>query len=235
MLRMDSSKRAERLRHPRSIRTLSRGFTLVELLLAMSISVIVAVIAYAGIATAIDASGAMQSQVQQLNDMQRTFDIMTEDLIQVRSRAITNGFGSNEPALHGGAFGNVLLETTRGGLANPLALPRSELQRVRYVLEDNKLWRQTWPVLDRTDENAPPQSALLLEGVEDVSFVFLAATAGGSASPDLYALGSNSGYWENDWNSMQIALDEVAPLPVAIKVLMTIESFGAVEKVFELP
>jgi general secretion pathway protein J len=212
-----------------------KGFTLIELLLAMSISALVAVIAYAGIATAIDASSAMQAQVQQLSDVQRTLDIMTEDLVQVRARAITNGTGSQEPALHGGAFQEVLLELTRGGYANPLALPRSELLRVRYVIEDGNLWRQSWSVVDRTDENLPPQSALLLEDVSDISFAFLAATAGGSAPPDYYGLESNAGYWENNWDSVQIAADEVAPLPVAIKASFVIETFGAVERIFELP
>jgi general secretion pathway protein J len=212
-----------------------RGFTLVELLLAMSISALVAVIAYAGIATAIDASGAMQSQVQQLSDIQRTLDIMTEDLVQVRARAITDGTGSQKSALQGGAFQDILLELTRGGYANPLGLPRSELQRVRYVVEDGNLWRQSWPVLDRTDENEPSQSALLLEGVTDISFAFLAATAGGSSPPDYYGLASNAGYWENDWQSAQIAIDEIAPLPVAIRASFTIENFGAVERIFELP
>jgi general secretion pathway protein J len=213
----------------------AKGFTLIELLLAMSISALVAVIAYAGIATAIDASGAIQTQVQRLSDVQRTLDIMSEDLLQIRARAITNGFDSQEPALHGGAYQDVLLELTRGGLANPLALPRSELQRVRYVFEDGKLWRQSWPVLDRTDENQAPQSALLLEQVTEVSFTFLSATAGGSAPPDYYGLESNAGYWENEWNSVQIATDEVVKLPVAIKASFTINDFGVVERIFELP
>jgi general secretion pathway protein J len=212
-----------------------RGFTLIELLLAMSISALVAVIAYAGIATAIDASSAMQSQVQQLSDVQRTLDIVADDLLQVRARAITNGFGSQEAALHGGAYQDVLLELTRGGVANSLGLPRSELQRVRYVIDDQALWRQSWAVLDRTDENQAPQSALLLEGVTDISFAFLSATAGGNTPPDYYGLTGNAGYWENNWDSVQIASDAISPLPVAIKLSFTVENFGAVERIFELP
>jgi len=213
----------------------AKGFTLVELLLAMSISAIVAVIAYAGIDTAIDASGAVQTQVQRLSDVQRTLDILAEDLLQVRTRAVSNGFDSQEAALRSGAYQGVLLELTRGGLANPLSLPRSELQRVRYVFEDGKLWRQSWPVLDRVDESEVPQSALLLEQVTEFSFAFLPATAGGNAPPDHYSLESNAGYWENEWNSVQISEDEVAPLPVAIKVSFTVSDFGGVERLFELP
>ena len=212
-----------------------RGFTLIELLLAMSISAVVAVIAYAGIATAIDASSAMQSRVQQLSDVQRALDIISDDLVQVRARAITNGFGSQEPAFQGGAYRDVLLELTRGGFANPLALPRSELQRIRYVIDGGALWRQSWPVLDRADENQSPQSALLLEQVTEISFAFLPATAGGSAPPDYYGLASNAGYWENDWSSVQIAADEILPLPVAIRLSVTLENFGNVERIFELP
>ncbi|MES2626678.1 MAG: type II secretion system minor pseudopilin GspJ [Pseudomonadota bacterium] len=213
----------------------SRGFTLIELLLAMSISALVAVIAYAGIATAIDSSSAMQSQVKQLRDVQRTLDIMTEDLLQIRARPITNGYGSQEAALLGGNSQDVLLQLTRGGVANPLALTRSELLRVRYVLAEGALWRQSWSELDRADENKSPQSVLLLEQISDINFAFLSATAGGSASPDYYGLAGNAGYWENDWNSVQIATDEVSPLPVAIKVSFNVADFGVVERIVELP
>jgi general secretion pathway protein J len=176
----------------------------------------------------------LRTQVDLLGDLQRTLSVMEEDLVQLRPRAITNGFGSQEAAFSGGQYQDALLEFTRGGLANPLGLPRSELQRVRYVFTEGQLWRQTWFVLDRTDENLQPQSVLLLDNLDAVRVGFLAAVNTG-VTPDFYALTSNSGYWESDWNSQQVAADQVAPLPVAVTVTLSSAEFGQVQRVFELP
>jgi general secretion pathway protein J len=213
----------------------STGFTLVELLLAMAISALVAVLAYTGIATAIDASTAMQAEVRQLGDLQRALSMLEEDLLQVRPRGITNGQGSQEAVFRGGAYQDVLLEFTRGGLANPQRLARSELQRVRYVLADGMLWRHSWQVLDRVDDNQGLQRVALLDGVTDVQVRFLrqpASTGIQAAFPELL---SDTQFWASDWQSMPVAADASAPLPVAVSVAMTVAGFGEVLRVFELP
>jgi general secretion pathway protein J len=219
----------------RASRSAQAGFTLVELLLAIAISALVAALAYAGLSTAIGASAGMQVQVRQLSDIQRALNILEEDLLQVRPRAITNGFGSQEAAFRGGVFQDALLEFTRGGFGNPQGLARSELQRVRYVLADGRLWRQSWPVLDRVAENQPPQSVLLLENVAAVQPGFLRVPAPNGVPPDFYSLGASNAYWDSDWNSQQLAADAVAPLPVAVNLVLTLTDFGEVRRVFELP
>ncbi|MGV3590433.1 MAG: type II secretion system minor pseudopilin GspJ [Gammaproteobacteria bacterium] len=211
-----------------------RGFTLVELLLALGISALIATLAYAGLATAIDASAGMQGEVRRLAELQRALNIVEEDLAQVVPRPIVNGFGSDEPAFRGGRFQNVLLEFTRGGVANPQDLARSELQRVRYVLDDGRLWRQWWLVLDRSSESQAPQSALLLEGVERADVAFLAPAEPGAAPVDFQSL-TTGAPWVNDWSSARIGVDDVAPLPVAVDVKLVLADFGEVRRVVELP
>lgn len=214
---------------------ISKGFTLIELLLALSISALVAVLAFAGIDSAIDSSSLLQGRVRQLSDLQRTLNIMEEDLLQIRPRAITNGFNSREAALRGGMYQDVLLEFTRGGLDNPLQIRRSELQRVRYVLDAGNFWRQSWTVLDRADVDLEPQSVLLLENVDAVELEFLPQRLTTNMPPDYYMLASNSAYWEQDFNSMSIGASEVAQLPMAVRVNLSVTDFGQVERVFELP
>ena len=58
---------------------------------------------------------------------------------------------------------------TRGGWRNPLQRSRSELQRIGYRIQDEKLVRAYWPVLDRRGDEEPI-SQTLLEGVEDLEF-----------------------------------------------------------------
>jgi hypothetical protein len=103
------------------------------------------------------------------------------------------------------------------------------------VLADGRLWRQSWPVLDRVAENQPPQSVLLLENVAAVQPGFLRVPAPNGVPPDFYSLGASNAYWDSDWNSQQLAADAVAPLPVAVNLVLTLTDFGEVRRVFELP
>jgi general secretion pathway protein J len=212
-----------------------RGFTLVELLLALGISALVAALAYAGISSAIGVSAGMQAEVRRLADLQRALNIIEEDLAQVRPRAIVNGYGSDEAAFRGGRYQDVLLEFTRGGVGNPQGLARSELQRVRYVLDAGRLWRQWWTVLDRADENRAPEAVVLLENVETVQLNFLAPAAEGATPLDYYSLTTGAAVWDSDWNSAQLAPDSVAPLPLAVDLRVTLAGFGEVRRVVELP
>jgi general secretion pathway protein J len=78
--------------------------------------------------------------------------------------------------------GDYLIEFTRGGWSNPLQWPRSDLQRVAYLLDyhpesgdvgseyykDERLYliRLYWQVLDRLDDSEP-QMQVLIGGVVD--------------------------------------------------------------------
>lgn len=212
---------------------MTRGFTLVELLVALGVSALVATLAYTGIATAIGASQTLEAEIRRLGDVQLALNIIEEDLQHARPRAITNGYGSDEPAFTGGGSAQAVLEFTRGGVANLQGLPRSELQRIRYVLEGDALWRQSWPVLDRVDETIAPESVLLLENIEQLGLDFLAAPQRGT-QPDYYALTGSAAFWENTWDSQRVAPDAVSPLPVAVNLTLTISEFGEVRRVVEL-
>lgn len=223
------------VRHARRGARGRRGFTLVELLLALGISALIATLAYAGLTTAIDASAGMQMEVRRLADLQRALNIVEEDLAQVVPRAIVNGYGSDEPAFRGGRYQDVLLEFTRGGMGNPQGLARSELQRVRYVLAGGNLWRQWWHEVDRASESRAPQSALLLENVTRVELAFLAPAAPGVAPADYSTLATSTALWDNDWTSARIGPGAVAPLPLAVDLRLTLADFGEVRRVVEVP
>ncbi len=212
-----------------------RGFTLVELLVALAISALIAAMAYAGISSAIGASAGMQEEVRRLADLQRALNIVEEDLGQVVPRASVDSYGNDQPAFRGGRYQDVLLEFTRGGIANPQNLARSELQRVRYVLDGGALWRQWWVAVDRAGVNTAPQSALLLEGVTDLQLGFLAPAMEGAAPVDYYTLTASAALWERDWSSARLAPDVLAPLPIAVDLRITLTDFGEVRRVVELP
>ncbi|MCQ8131101.1 PulJ/GspJ family protein, partial [Methylomonas rivi] len=62
------------------------GFTLLELLVAMAIFAIMAVMAYGGLKTVIDTRRATQAKAAQLRQLQQALYLLNEDLQQAVSR-----------------------------------------------------------------------------------------------------------------------------------------------------
>lgn len=151
----------------------ARGFTLIEMLLAMGVSAMIAVAAHAAITTAIAAHEGLREEVQRLDELQRAMDIIEADLSAILLRRNRSFEGGSDPILLGGENHAPLLQFTRGGVANPAGLLRSDMQRLRYVLSGNQLWRQHRWQLDAADPNLVPQSTLLLEQVVDLRLEFL--------------------------------------------------------------
>lgn len=211
-----------------------KGFTLVELLLAVGLSVVIAALAYAGVNAGMQASSSLASEVQELTELQRALSIIEDDLLQVRLRPVAHGVDYHEPAFVSGDV-DALLEFTRGGVANPLALQRSELQRVRYVLRGDALWRQYWQQPDRVDALQPPQQVLLLEGVTGVALEFLAVPSESSQAVDLLALQEAGAAWLRYWDSDEPRTALTAPLPMAVRLTLTTSQFAQVQRVYELP
>ena len=132
--------------------TVSKGFTLLEVLIAMAITAFVAAVAYSSLATVLSAVESTRESANRTFEINRAWMIISRDLRQFAPRAVRDEFGEGEPAMSGGPVARFLLSFTRSGWHNPNGHPRSNLQRVNYRLEDNILWRDTYPVLDRTPE-----------------------------------------------------------------------------------
>ncbi len=210
------------------------GFTLVELLLAIALSAVVAALAFAGISNGMQAANAMAAQVETLAQLQRALAIIEDDLSQVRPRPLTLGISFHEAALVTPAQAGSLLAFTRGGVANVRQLARSDLQRVRYELHGDGLWRLHWPQLDRNDVQQKPQQVLLLADVTRASFEFLPATTGDTLVT-LSSLQADASHWQAGWDSDQPLPALTAPLPIAVRVTLETRQYGQVQRVIELP
>ncbi len=155
------------------------GFTLVEVLIALAITAFVSMIAYTSLSTVMTGVERLRENTDRIYEVNRAFMIMSRDLRQFTARPVRDEFGELEPAFTGGELARFALSFTRTGWHNPNSHPRSNLQRVNYRLEDDGLWRDTYPVLDRTADTEP-DSVLLLDGVESLQLTFL-GIAGGTA------------------------------------------------------
>lgn len=155
-------------------RTVERGFTLIELLVALTIFAIMS----AGIFTIFNSFQTVKDTTdrdsKRLYEYQKAFTVIERDIRQMVARPIKDEFGSEAPALRGE---DNTLEFTRAGWNRPpfIKTRRSELQRVKYLVEEGGLQRYYWNVLDRADSSLP-ESFLVLSGVEDVKFKYFRKT-----------------------------------------------------------
>ena len=198
------------------------GFTLIEVLLAMAITAFIAMLSYSALSASIASSEVHGRKAQQLADVQLALSFLERDIRHAVGRGIRDEYGDQQPALSGGALEDFVLQLTRRGWDNPSGARRGELQRVRYQLEGESLWRESWLVLDRISEDDGLQRALLIDNVTDLSLRFLRMpTTAGSAS-------SLVDGWSESW-----AVSDDS-LPLAIEVDITIKHFGQVTRIFSL-
>ena len=195
----------------------NKGFTLFELLVATSVFAIVSYMAYSGLMQVMDARAHIKTVETRLAELQMAFLHLGRDISHSVNRPVRSEFGDELAALKGGELGDYRLEFTRTGHRNPARIARSLLQRVAYLVEDNKLYRVTWPVLDRA-QNTEPSRALVLDKTESIEIRFL----------------QKGGEWQNVWPPVD---DEkgLKGFPRAVAVKVRLQDMGEVDRIFLLP
>ncbi|HKK23184.1 MAG TPA: type II secretion system minor pseudopilin GspJ [Pseudohaliea sp.] len=207
------------------------GFTLVEVLIALAVTAFVAAAAYAGLSAVIDGVEATRAVARRTEDLNRAFMILSRDLRQFAPRPVRDEFGELEPALSGGPLAPFPLTLTRTGWHPSAGQPRSHLERVSYYLEDNALWRLSWPVLDRAS-SVEPVRVRLLDGVDGLELRFLdrldRLVAGGGSDVD-------SRDWERSW-VREVGVDApLPPPPVALELRLELAGSGELRRLYALP
>lgn len=166
------------------------GFTLLELLVALSVFAIMAVLAYAGLQAVLRTREHTDAVARRLNDLQTAFMFLQSDIEQATGRSVRDLLGDPIPAMQGGAGSEPFLQLTRAVSNDYPGFESVGLQRVDYALIEGRLVRRTWAVLDRA-QGSRPLSAILLTKVRSVALQFLGtgwidywppAAAGGSLS-----------------------------------------------------
>lgn len=201
-----------------------RGFTLVEVLVAMAIFAVLAAGVYQVLSSMVDTQVRITEHASKLRTMQVSMRILAQDLEQVAMRDIRLPNEDREPAFAHDLNGYDLLFTTRS-LTNPLLERRSNLQRVAYVLENSEnangektWWRYVWPVLDRRDSPQPIKQKMLT-GIDEWHFEFL----------------DSEGDWQRDWpDDKNDDKKRIRDLPVAIKVTIIASDKASYERQFQL-
>lgn len=190
-----------------------RGFTLIELMVALAIFAIVSVMAYGGLQAILATGAAANAEAKRLSALQRALTIIATDFAQAAPRPVHDALGERVPAMRTKVD---TVRFTHAGMPNPLSLNRSTLIRVGYGLgEDDTLVRYRWPVLDRAIQQEPTRT-VLLTGVQELRFRFL-----------------YRGEWLAFWPPA--AVEDLKALPRAVKVELELADYGEVRRLITLP
>ncbi|WP_028241689.1 type II secretion system minor pseudopilin GspJ [Stutzerimonas azotifigens] len=203
-----------------------RGFTLLELLIAIALFALLALGTYRMLESVLRSDEATRAQEQVLRELTRAVWAFERDLMQAAPRPIRDNYGDERAALvaslepDDGA--EAAVEFSRIGWRNPTGLRRAELQRVRWRLVGQTLERQYWTVLDR-DIGSRPRVQRVLEGVSGLELRYL----------------DGQGAWHQDWPPFDYnrANPETEPerLPLAVEFAFEHPHYGRILRLVRLP
>lgn len=148
------------------------GFTLLELMIAILLFAMISTAAYKLFDSVSRAQLVTDGILDRLDEIQRVQVILEKDLLQIVARPIRDEFGDRQPAVQSPTKDGHILQFTRTGWRNPLGEIRSNLQRVAYELDEGKLIRYYWPMLDRAPDPVVV-TQVVLEDVQRVKVRFL--------------------------------------------------------------
>ncbi|THB70167.1 MAG: type II secretion system protein GspJ [Gammaproteobacteria bacterium] len=201
----------------------TNGFTLVELLIAVAIFAIVALVAGTGLRSVLMARDVAEESADRLSELQRGMNIIQGDIEQIVNRKVRDEYGDTLPAIEGSASDGYII-FTRTGVQNPLKLRRSSLQRVAYLIDDTELIRQAWYYVDGAIADTAQETILITE-VDTLEFAFL----------------DSEEKWEEQWPTSTLDQDDEenapapSPVPKGIELRLNLIDHGEITRLFIVP
>ena len=200
-----------------------RGFTLLELLVAIAIFVVIGAMAMTGYVQLQKQNEYLQQRLERVREVQRSVQLLTQDLEQLEPRPIRQPVGDGRLAAFMADPGaDYRVQFTRAGWSNNAGLARPTLQRVGYRVDQDGLWRDAWPVLDRT-LTVEPSKQKLLTGIRTIAFRFL----------------TTDREWVDHWPQGETQNPSQSPVllrsrPIAVEITIDLEDWGQIKRLVEV-
>ncbi|MGM0952363.1 MAG: type II secretion system minor pseudopilin GspJ [Pseudomonadota bacterium] len=200
-----------------------QGFTLMEVLIAVTITSVIGMGIWQVINSVVNSRDRVNDLANQFDGLQKTMLLLERDITQIVNRPARDIYGDFQGALTTREEGYEFM-LTRQGWRNPLGLRRSSLQRVGWEYTGNELRRHYWPVVDQGQEESG-REVLLLDNVQTF---------------DVWLL-DKDGNRQEQWPPEEV-LAELAPgerptaaLPRGIDISLEHQQFGEITRTFTLP
>jgi general secretion pathway protein J len=205
-----------------------RGFTLIEVVIAMFIAAVMFAIGYSAINQALRNRDALNVSQARVTEIQRGMRIVAQDFAQIVARAArdTSGTGQLMPAVVADARNDSVLTFTRTGWSNPAGVQRPAEQRVRYRFVEGSLIREHWLAVDPA-LNIEPRQRVLFTNVQAIEVRFLDPV---------------TRQWSTEWPKVTVTgavtprlVDLLTTRPLAIEFTVVLDDWGRVQRLFEIP
>ncbi len=201
-----------------------RAFTLVELLIALTIFAIMAVMSYRTLDSVFQTRQHLSTETARLRDVALLFARLDDDFTTLLDRRPRNADNLLDDALRLTALlpgaDDATLVFTRSGFAGSSGMAATP-QRVGYRLKEGVLELVLWPSLDSAPRTAP-QAYPALGQVRDAKWRAMDGT----------------GIWQNVWRSTPVggatAAGAPSAYPAALELSITLASGEQFTRVFAL-
>jgi general secretion pathway protein J len=183
-----------------------KGFTLVELLVALAIFAIIVGFAYRGLDAMLQSRVALEKESRKWRDTSVFVGRIGRDISAALARPVSSAIEST-----GSMDGLALTRSGSPLQENALAAP----QRIAYRLRDSMIERLTWYGVDAAPRE-DPTAVVVLRSVSALSFRFLDAR----------------GEWQVAWG---LPGNPDAVFPAAVEVTLQLASGERIVRLFDLP
>lgn len=219
-----------------------KGFTLLEMVIAIAISAVVAAMAYQSFDAASRNSERTREVLQSVNKLDKAWQLIGQDMRNIvpLNAQMPNPqvrFESASQKTKGKDTFQVLMVFARRGWVNPLGRLRSDLQQVNYRVAEGKLWRDYLPErnvpLENIDFERDSFHQLLLDDVIDVQVRFLSDSLIKANGKSALEGSEYSKSWEPTWPPINGVGGSA--MPIALEITIEVEGVGSSVRLFEIP